>query len=293
MEIRQLEYFLAVSNTGSFTRAAERLYVSQPAVTNAIRSLEDELGILLFDRNQKLATLTAEGKIFAAHVEQVMHGISQTIEEIDAIKSLSGGTLKLGISPLCSLPDLMRELRKFHEQYPSIKLRLFEYEDDVLISYLIDDKLDMAILSARGEGSSLEYLPLAAQEMVVCFNRRHPFHRKNTVTLAEIKQENVIMPPVGCGFRRGITATLGDNWQWQMEVSQIQNIKGLVMAGMGVALLPETICESDDELRTAAIEPPVYLDPLLAYKKNRHLSHAAEAFKQQLDEELRGNDEHE
>ena len=77
MEIRQLEYFLAVSDTGSFTRAAERLYVSQPAVTNAIRSLEEELGIQLFDRNQKLVSLTAEGQIFATHVEQVMHGIDR------------------------------------------------------------------------------------------------------------------------------------------------------------------------------------------------------------------------
>lgn len=293
MEIRQLEYFLAVSNTGSFTRAAERLYVSQPAVTNAIRSLEDELGILLFDRNQKLAALTAEGRIFAAHVEQVMHGISQTIEEIDAIKSLAGGTLKLGISPLCALPALMQEIGKFHEQYPSINLKFFEYEDDTLIGYLIDDKIDMAVLSARSEGSSLEYLPLAAEEMVLCFNRRHPFHRKNTVTLTEIKQENVIMPSARCGFHRCIMDMLGNMCQWQMEVSQIQNIKGLVAAGMGVSLLPEAICEGDDELRTAAIEPPIYLEPLLAYKKNRHLSHAAEAFRQQIDKELRGNDEHE
>ena len=92
MEIRQLEYFLMVSRVNSFTRAAERLYVSQPAVTNAVRSLEEELGIQLFDRSQKQALLTTEGKIFFAHVEQIMNGISNTLEEINSLKNLSDGS---------------------------------------------------------------------------------------------------------------------------------------------------------------------------------------------------------
>ena len=86
MEIRQLEYFLMVSKVNSFTRAAELLYVSQPAVTNAVRTLEDELGIRLLDRSLKQATLTTEGKIFYAHVEKLMQGISNTLNEINALK---------------------------------------------------------------------------------------------------------------------------------------------------------------------------------------------------------------
>lgn len=101
MEICQLEYFLAVKNAGSFTRAAEHLYVSQPAVTSAIRSLESELGITLFDRSQGKASLTAEGRIFSAHVEEIMKGVVTTIRDMDAMKSLSSGTLAIGIPPSC------------------------------------------------------------------------------------------------------------------------------------------------------------------------------------------------
>lgn len=121
MEIRQLEYFLMVSRVNSFTRAAERLYVSQPAVTNAVRSLEDELGIQLFDRNQKQALLTTEGKIFYAHVEQLMNGISNTLEEINALKNLSTGTLSLGLTPLRGIPPCLLLLKEFMESYPNIK----------------------------------------------------------------------------------------------------------------------------------------------------------------------------
>ena len=95
VEIKQLEYFLAVSETKSFTRAAERLFVSQPSVTNIIRNLEDELGIQLFERSQKQMLLTSEGRIFHSHVEHLMKGISHTLEEIAAIKNLNGGELSV------------------------------------------------------------------------------------------------------------------------------------------------------------------------------------------------------
>ena len=87
MELRQLEYFLMVSDLASFTRAAERLYVSQPAVTNAVRSLEEELEIQLLDRSQRKVTLTAEGKIFYRHIQNIMQGISTTLNEINDLKS--------------------------------------------------------------------------------------------------------------------------------------------------------------------------------------------------------------
>lgn len=80
MELRQLEYFLMVSDLTSFTHAAERLYVSQPAVTNAVRTLEEELGIQLFDRSQRKVALTTEGKIFYRHIQNIMQGISNNTQ---------------------------------------------------------------------------------------------------------------------------------------------------------------------------------------------------------------------
>ena len=126
MEIRQLEYFLAVKNAGSFTRAAEHLYVSQPAVTSAIRSLESELGITLFDRSQGKASLTAEGRIFSAHVEEIMKGVVTTIRDMDAMKSLSSGTLAIGISSFLSLPSVLSLIARFLSDHPGIECRVQE-----------------------------------------------------------------------------------------------------------------------------------------------------------------------
>ena len=126
MEIRQLEYFLAVKNAGSFTRAAEHLYVSQPAVTSAIRSLESELGITLIDRSQGKASLTAEGRIFSAHVEEIMKGVVTTIRDMDAMKSLSSGTLAIGISSFLSLPSVLSLIARFLSDHPGIECRVQE-----------------------------------------------------------------------------------------------------------------------------------------------------------------------
>ena len=108
MELRQLEYFLMVSDLASFTRAAERLYVSQPAVTNAVRSLEEELGIQLLDRSQRKVTLTAEGKIFYRHIQNIMQGISTTLNEINDLKSHNRGHLTIGVTPLAGITSTSR-----------------------------------------------------------------------------------------------------------------------------------------------------------------------------------------
>ncbi|MBQ3441980.1 MAG: LysR family transcriptional regulator [Selenomonadaceae bacterium] len=283
MEIRQLEYFLMVSRVNSFTRAAERLYVSQPAVTNAVRSLEDELGIQLFDRSQKQALLTTEGKIFFAHVEQIMNGISNTLEEINSLKNLGTGIVNIGLTALGGIPSCVFLLKEFVEGYPNIKISVREDETEKLQKLLVEDKLDFAFVFSGKEKSTLAYLELPPQELALCCNRRHRFRRQNVLPLEELGNESLILPKTARDFfvdsniLRNVVA----------EISHVQTIKSLVSAGLGVSILPEEIFEQDDNLIAVALEPPIYLQPVIAYKKNRKQSHAAEAFLDSVRKELK------
>lgn len=272
MEIRQLEYFLMVSRVNSFTRAAERLYVSQPAVTNAVKSLEDELGIQLFDRSQKQALLTTEGKIFFAHVEQIMTGISNTLEEINSLKNLGAGVVNIGLTSLGGIPSSVFLLKEFVESYPNIKISVREDGTEKLQKLLVEDKLDFAFVFSGEEKSALAYLKLPPQELTLCCNRRHRFRRQNVLPFEELRSEPLIL-------HKSIKENLAKNFQNVVaEISHVQTIKSLVSAGIGVSILPEEIFEQDDNLIGVAIEPPIYLQPVIAYKKNRKQSHAAEAF---------------
>lgn len=269
MEIRQFEYFLAVGKVRSFTRAAERLYVSQPAVTNAVRSLEEELGIQLFDRNQKQALLTAEGKIFYAHVEKIMNGISNTIEEINSLKNLSDDVVNIGLSSLGGIPTFILLLKEFVESYPNIKISVHEDTTEILQKKIVEDKIDFAFVFSDEKKSALNYLELQKQELVICCNRRHRFRRQNILRLEELRNESFILPKSIKKILMEKFNSLDITPNIIAEISHIQTIKSLVSGGVAVSILPEEIFYREDDLTAVAIEPQIYLQTFIAYKKNR------------------------
>lgn len=288
MEIRQLEYFLMVTRVNSFTRAAERLFVSQPAVTNAVRGLETELGIQLFDRNQKQALLTEEGEIFYRHVTQLMDGLSNALIEINALKDLNKGALRIGLTPLGGMQPVTQLLSGFKESYPNIQLLLTESNAQALIQSLVAEELDMAfILEDIGKlPGMIGTIPLQKQELFVCCSRRHRLRRHNAVTLQEIADERFILFEDTHQYRRILDrAFAAENIQpcITMESNHVQTIKSLIAADSGISILPESLLDYNDNLVNIALTGTPSVTPLLAYKVNRQMSHAAEAFLEQVE----------
>lgn len=283
MELRQLEYFLMVSDLASFTRAAERLYVSQPAVTNAVRSLEEELGIQLLDRSQRKVTLTTEGQIFYRHIRNIMQGISTTLDEINDLKSHNSGHLAIGITPLAGIEATSRLLTKFHVAYPNIHCRFVEHDVRQLLELLHADKLDFALvfdLTAQ-DRPHIHEIPLPREELMVCCARQHPFSRKNSITLAELTGIPLILMEAHAFFRQTLCQYFDEAdsiLSVSMEVAQVQLLKMLVTENAGISILPESILAHDENLRAIPLSPPRYLQPSVVYKAHKLLSHAAQAF---------------
>lgn len=280
MELRQLEYFLMVSKVNSFTRAAERLYVSQPAVTNAIRSLEEELGIQLFDRSQKQALLTTEGQVFFNHVENVMHGVSKTISEINELKNLNTGILKLGITPLAGIAPIPQLLAKFRKTYPNIQISFIEENVSVIQKSLIEDKVDLGIIINGEDNNFIETSILGKQELVVCCSQNHRFSNLTSIDLSELVEEPLILLSQGCLLRKLIITEferLNTLPQITFESNHIQTIKSLVACDIGLSVIPRGLCENDSNLIAIPLKQPVYITISIAQKKNKYLSHAAQA----------------
>jgi len=197
MEFRQLEYFLAVKNAGSFTRAAEHLYVSQPAVTSAIRSLESELGITLFDRSQGKASLTAEGRIFSAHVEEIMKGVVTTICDMDAMKSLSSGTLAIGISSFLSLPSVLSLIARFLSDHPGIECRVQEGPAEAVAALL-----EGASRLPEDPGAGYDIHPLAEVPLALILPKSHPLAEKKSASWDDLEGMALFLPEdFGKGMR--------------------------------------------------------------------------------------------
>lgn len=282
MELRQLEYFLMVSELGSFTRAAERLYVSQPAVTNAVRSLEEELDIQLLDRSQRKAALTTEGKIFYRHIKNVMDGISTTLDEINDLKSYHSGHLTIGITPLSALTPCVELLAEFRRMYPKISLGFHEGNVGQINELLLSEKLDFAFsFCPSGQRQSLlDYVEFPPQELMVCCSRQHVLHRANSVALSSLTEEDFILMDTDCFFRQFLVKCFEEADIMPpvtLEVAQVQLLKSLVAKGTGISILPECLLEHDDSLVAVPLSPPLYLQPVLLHPKSRILSHAAQA----------------
>lgn len=283
MELRQLEYFLMVSDLTSFTRAAERLYVSQPAVTNAVRSLEEELGIQLFDRSQHKVALTTEGKIFYRHIQNIMHGISTTLNEIHDLKSRNRGHITIGVTPLAGIPSTTCLLAEFRTAYPNINISIAENNVGTLLELLHEDKLDFAFVFdlSEQEQARLHCLPLPQEELMVCCSRRHRLCRMNSVTLTALTEEAFLLMDTSCHFRQLVVKHFEEADSMppvSMECPQVQLLKSLVASEVGLSILPACIIDRDTELSAVPLAPPIYLHPALVYKADKLLSHAAQAF---------------
>lgn len=280
MEIRQLEYFLMVRKLQSFTRAAERLYISQPAITNAIRSLEAELGVVLFDRSQKQAILTAEGRIFEKHVEQIMSGISSTINEINALKTMSAGNLVVGLTPLGGIKEPLQLIKGFSDKFPDITIRFKEGNTDALVELLLEDKIDVAFLTEDGN-PLLSYFPLTTEELLVCCSTDHMLRRRNSVKPEELEGDRLLLPASDCSYRQMIIdmfEACNTLPEIRYETQHIQTLKSLVAVGCGITILPESICMSSNDLSIMPLNPPLLMRPFLSYKTNKQHSKAAEGF---------------
>ena len=290
MELRQLEYFLTVSDLASFTRAAERLYVSQPAVTNAVRSLEDELGVQLLDRSQRTITLTEEGKIFYQHIQNVMHGISTTLNEINDLKTHNRGHLLIGITPLGGISSTARVLAQFRTTYPNINLTFIENNVNELENLVREDKLDFAFAySTPGHDlPGLHCIPLEQEELMVCCSHRHRLARMNSVALDALSEESLILMEENCLFRRILITYFEevDNMPpIAMELPQISLLTSLIAVGTSISILPECLIEHNRELSAIPLSPPLFLHPAVLYRADKLLSHAAQAFVEPVQKE--------
>ena len=277
MELKQLEYFLAVSNVQSFTRAAEQLYISQPSVTAAIKKLEDELGIMLFDRGKKQATLTSEGKIFYSHVCVIMRDISKAAQKAAELKNLSSGLIKIGISSLTSLPTVAFLLAKFHHIYPSLKFDFIEGNSQTLKKQLADDKIDLALLLDDATLSDVDYVPISQERLFAYLPMFHPLAGRDTISFKELRQELFLLPREDCAYRRVIEhffSTQSFHAHISFETNYPQLIGNLIIAGSGISLLPQGAIENAN-LRAIPLKESPVLSLCIAKKQNRQIAHAA------------------
>jgi DNA-binding transcriptional LysR family regulator len=289
VELRHLEYFVAVAEELSFTRASRRLHVVQSGVSSAIQGLERELGAALFDRDRHRVTLTEAGRALLPEARATLAAAQAAADAVAEATAGLRGTLSIGTMISTGPVDVPALLGRFHAQHPGVlvRLRVMPGGSADLAREVINGGLDLALLSLPGEApAGLAVRPLAQEPLVLICAAKHPLANEEAVRLESLADETFVDFPVGWGTRAIVDrafAAAGIDRQVSFEVAEYGTAAGLVGHGLGVAFVPASAAPGLDGVVRAPVESAALnWRVLVATSSTRRVSAAARAFLAEL-----------
>ena len=248
MELRQLEYFIAVAEEANFTRAAERVHISQSGVSAQIRKLERDLGTTLIDRSGRTAGLTAAGEAALEHARAALASVDAVRHAVDDVMGLLRGRLVVGMVSAGTVPGLFDALAAFHRAHPGVEIALVEDNSDRLIERVRSGTMDLALVGAAGMSPpGLDALTIVSEPVVAAVAIGHPLARRRRVTLADISAYPIVCLPEGTGIRAVFDqacAAIGVKLDISLQASAPDAVAGLAIRGLGVAILATSMATS-------------------------------------------------
>ena len=244
MNLRDLKYVIAVAETRHFGKAAKRCFVSQPTLSGQIKKLEEELGVVLFERTNRSVEITPFGKEILIHARQMLEQADAILQLAQAHQDPMAGPLRIGVIPTLSpylMPLILGPLRKCH---PQLKLVLTEALTDSLLQRLANHELDGALLATSVEGEDLLCQPLFDEPFWVAFPRKHTFYAKQKISRQDISKENVLLLSEGhclADQARDVCRLKESNAQVEiadLNATSLETLIQLVAAGFGITLVP-------------------------------------------------------
>lgn len=289
MELRQLEAVLTVAQLGSFSRAAERLYLTQPSLTARVQALERELGVTLFLRGRSGAQLTEAGRVFLPYVEEAFHSLRRGQEQLVALAEARAGRLVVGSSPSACTYVLPPILQSFVGSRSRVEVVVRTGYTEEVQAMVLGRQVEVGI-APIGDHPELERRALYDDEMVCIVAGGHPLARRGAVSLAEVAAEPLILynrPPSYRELTRGLFVTAGLEPTVAMELDNVEATLRMVEAGLGVAFLPWVAVEREVERGTIARLDLVDAAPVrrrfaVAWRRSDPLSPVGQAFVQHL-----------
>jgi len=244
MELRDINSFIEVANHKSFTKAAAHSYLTQPSLSKAIKKLEEELHVELFDRSTRHLRLTDAGQIVYQQGQKALAALSELDVLLEELMDVMAGTIKIGIPPLIGtlfFPDIAR---RFNQKYPKVSLELTELGAKLLGQLVEDGQVDLGIIVMPANEKKFNIHPFIQDEFVLYLHEDHPLAHKQSISLSELRDERFILFSkdftlhdyvIQACEEHGFTPTISyQSSQWDLIV-------GLVSSKLGITLLPRLI----------------------------------------------------
>lgn len=281
MDLGELQVFLMVAKEGSFSRAAERLYRTQPAVSLGIRKLEDSLGQPLFVRGARPVRLTDAGTLLKDYAERLLNLRDEVKKGLMELEGLKRGELSLGVNE-SSIHALLPALGKFREDHPGVQVRVHRMFSRDIPLEVLNYRLDLGAVSFVPRDAQLQATEILKDELTLVVPPKHALSKKREVDIEDLGGENFIAHIVESPFRRKVIELFARHrteLKMPIEMPTIESIKRSVQMGMGVAIVPRMCVEWElergwmKEVKVRQLNLPRHV--YLISRRGARLPHAA------------------
>lgn len=284
MDFDQLETFIEVARLSSFSRAAEKRFRTQPAISSQIRSLEEEVGAKLLDRSGGKVSITASGKLFLKFAEETLDARKAAVTAIAETERVPRGEIVVGANEGTCLHVLPEVFAHFKRQYPDVAININRADYAKILESVTDNSVDFGVVSLPINDPRLTAVPIHKDELVLIMPPKHPLAKVKSPSAADIAQYPLVMPKVG--HTRDALDDLFHRFKlkprYAMELDSSELLKRFVAADVGVGFIPRSHVQEDVKANVLVAIPfadaQIRRDLALVFRKDKALSRAALAF---------------
>lgn len=294
MNFRQLEVFVGIVKHGSFTRAANALYLTQPTVSTHIDLLEEELGVLLFERQGREVLLTEAGRLFYPYAADILSLRDKVIDAVNRYKEQIAGSITVASSTTPGNYLLPRLIKPFCTEYADVRFKIAISNSAKVLDAVRDYQADIGLVGLTAKDKQLEFVPVCQDKMVVIASSAYPCSGGNkALSVAQIKAENLIIRSPGSATRQVLERALNEIGQSLsdlnviMEVDSLEAIKNFVKYGAGISIVPSISVCPEEPLKVFSLAGlKICRTFYLVYHRKRVLSPAVKEFVKYVQEGL-------
>jgi len=284
MELYALEVFLTVATEKSFSRAAQKLYRTQPAISLALQRLEQELGEKLIDRSPKEFALTDAGRTVLEYARRFISLRQELDNSLAELRDNSAGRLTIGANESTTL-YLLRHIERYREMYPKVKVTVRRSLSSKIPGELLDGNLELGVISYAPTDERIQSQVIYSDSLAFVVSPKHRLARRKSVSITELGEETFVAHNVVSPYRETVVRTFREHkvpLEMDIEMPTIETIRKLVQGNLGVAFLPRMCVEMEIEQKllceVQVKEMHLARKIFLVYPTRRALSHAAQAF---------------
>jgi len=284
MDLNQLEVLVAIAQEKGFSRAADRLNRTQPAISQAIRRLEEEIGEPLFDRSSKDGTLTAAGAVLYDYAQQMLNLRRDAASAVHELRDLQRGKVSISANEY-TVTYLLPVIALYRSRHPHVKVEVKRSLASRIPAEVIGRDVELGVMSFKPSDATLKSILLTTDELALVVAPSHPLAQRTEVNVRELGVESFVAHNVRSPYRERVVKTFEKHktpLNISIELPTLESIKRLVEQGLGVALMPRSAARAEVERgQLSAIsvrDMPLERRLFLVYRRDAKLSHAAVAF---------------